>query len=206
MRKPDKQFIRFAAMSFGCGAAMLTSCERSSSTPQAQDVSWVSTSIDQLDEKAAAQLALALQARNEMESTLKSNLLESIKADGPHGAVGVCSVIAPKIATELSEKHGLTIGRTSFKLRNESNTPPAWMESIVETKQTESAYFMHTDGTFAATYPINIAPPCMLCHGDENTISADVRSSIAENYPDDQATGFALGDLRGWFWVEVPPQ
>lgn len=185
---------------------MLVSCEKSSSTPQSQEVSWVSTSVDQLDEKATAQLALALQARNEMESVLKSSLLASIKADGPQGAVGVCSVIAPKIALELNEKHGLTIGRTSFKLRNETNTPPAWMDWIVETKLTDSVYFINTDGTLAATYPINIAPPCMLCHGDENTITADVRSSIAENYPDDQATGFALGDLRGWFWVEVPPQ
>ncbi len=206
MLKPDKQFIRFAAMSFGCGAVMLASCEKTSSTPQSQEVSWVSTSVDQLDEKAAAQLALAIQARNEMESTLKSNLLASIKADGPHGAVGVCSVIAPKIATELSEKHGVTIGRTSFKLRNQTNTPPAWMKSIVDTKQAESAYFINADGTLAVTYPINIAPPCMLCHGDKNIISANVRSSIAENYPADQATGFALGDLRGWFWVEVPVQ
>jgi hypothetical protein len=28
--------------------------------------------------------------------------------------------------------------------------------------------------------------------------------ALAARYPDDRATGFAPGDLRGWFWVEVP--
>jgi len=28
---------------------------------------------------------------------------------------------------------------------------------------------------------------------------------LAAKYPMDQATGFKEGDLRGWFWIEVPP-
>jgi hypothetical protein len=31
-----------------------------------------------------------------------------------------------------------------------------------------------------------------------------VASSIAELYPDDEATGFSAGDFRGVFWVEFP--
>jgi hypothetical protein len=31
-------------------------------------------------------------------------------------------------------------------------------------------------------------------------------SRINESYPDDQALGFAAGDLRGWFWVEIGEQ
>ena len=37
------------------------------------------------------------------------------------------------------------------------------------------------------------------------TIHPDIAASIDETYPDDQATGFAEGDLRGWMWVEAPP-
>jgi len=30
-----------------------------------------------------------------------------------------------------------------------------------------------------------------------------VKAEVARRYPRDQATGFAAGDLRGFFWVEV---
>jgi hypothetical protein len=35
-------------------------------------------------------------------------------------------------------------------------------------------------------------------------LSPAVREELKERYPADQATGFKDGDLRGWFWVEVP--
>ena len=192
-----------------CSLALVTffaGCDNAAVPSDSQTVSWTSTTLEQLDESATIQLARALQARTEMETTLKSNLLASIKADGPQGAVGVCSIIAPQIASDLEIKHNLSIGRTSFKLRNPSNTPPPWMEWIVEVQQKESAYFIKDDGTLAVSYPIMIAPPCMLCHGDQSSLSQETQASIAEHYPTDQATGFALNDLRGWFWVEVPKQ
>ena len=36
------------------------------------------------------------------------------------------------------------------------------------------------------------------------SIPADVRAALAELYPADRATGYSVGDLRGWLWVEVP--
>lgn len=199
MRKPHCISICSIAL-----VAFFVGCDKATAPSQSQTVSWTSTTIEQLDESATKQLARAFEARTEMEATLKSNLLASIQADGPQGAVGVCSTIAPEIATELNAKHGLAIGRTSFKLRNPTNAPPAWMEWVVEVKQEESAYFIKNDGTLAVSYPIMIAPPCMLCHGNADTISEQTQASISEHYPTDQATGFALDELRGWFWVEVP--
>ena len=201
MYKPYALSICFLTLS-----VFLSGCEKSSAPVKAQSAVWTSTTQDQLNDSALKQLARALEARNEMEATLKSNLLTSIKVDGPQGAVGVCSTVAPQIANDLSIKHGVQIGRTSFKLRNPSNTPPAWMDWVVEVKQRESAYFIKDDGSLGVSYPILIAPPCMLCHGNASTISEQTRASINEHYPADQATGFALNDLRGWLWVEVPKQ
>jgi hypothetical protein len=31
-----------------------------------------------------------------------------------------------------------------------------------------------------------------------------VRAAIAAQYPADEATGFELDQLRGWFWVQAP--
>ncbi len=34
--------------------------------------------------------------------------------------------------------------------------------------------------------------------------SPSCKELIAESHPDDEATGFEVGDLRGWMWAEVP--
>ena len=35
-------------------------------------------------------------------------------------------------------------------------------------------------------------------------LAGEVKNELASLYPNDQATGFKEGDLRGWFWVNVP--
>jgi hypothetical protein len=34
-------------------------------------------------------------------------------------------------------------------------------------------------------------------------IAPVIAEQLAKLYPDDQATGFLEGELRGWFWVEM---
>ena len=43
-----------------------------------------------------------------------------------------------------------------------------------------------------------------MCHGPREEISEEVIAKLDEYYPEDAATGFAEGDLRGWIWVEAP--
>jgi hypothetical protein len=50
--------------------------------------------------------------------------------------------------------------------------------------------------------PIVVQPMCVTCHGAD--VAPDLRAKIEELYPDDQATGYAAGDLRGIFWAELP--
>jgi hypothetical protein len=50
--------------------------------------------------------------------------------------------------------------------------------------------------------PIRVKSMCLTCHGA--TLAPEVASRIAELYPEDQATGFGEGDLRGVFWVSWP--
>jgi hypothetical protein len=49
---------------------------------------------------------------------------------------------------------------------------------------------------------IETEPACLACHGSQ--IGPEVAAVLAEHYPRDRATGFAVGDLRGLLWVEVP--
>jgi hypothetical protein len=49
--------------------------------------------------------------------------------------------------------------------------------------------------------PIYVQPLCVTCHGA--TLAPDLQAKIDELYPNDQATGYAAGDLRGVFWAEL---
>jgi len=129
-----------------------------------------------------------------------------ISTEGPAKAISVCSEEAPAIAREVSEEFGVAIGRTSFKLRNSKNTPPTWAASFVESRIDKPQYVDLPEGKLGALLPIVLQPKCVTCHGPRDSIAEDVRTALSERYPDDQATGFQAGDLRGWFWIEVPAQ
>ena len=82
---------------------------------------------------------------------------------------------------------------------------PAWAQGLVEERFGEPVYLAGPGGELGALLPIRLKSECQMCHGPAESISDEVRAAIAEHYPEDQATGFTAGDLRGWFWVEVPP-
>jgi len=163
----------------------------------------------------AALRAEAVEARAASQTfatTLKSQLMADMKVDGPVGAISVCQQIAPAIAAQYSTD-GLYIGRTALKLRNPANAPDAWeretllgfqaaMDKGVAPAALERfAFFANKNGgkTFRYMKAIPVGQPCLACHG--SNLSPAVQKALGEHYPEDQATGFALGDLRGAFTV-----
>jgi hypothetical protein len=145
-----------------------------------------------------------LAARDALAGQLKTRLSEALGAGGPAGAIGVCAEAAPQLAEEVAAAHSVKLGRTSFRLRNPRNAAPSWAGPLLERQVTEPAAL--TDGErLAALLPIRIQPECLLCHGARDEMPAELLTALAERYPDDQATGFAAGDLRGYFWVESLP-
>ena len=148
--------------------------------------------------------ARAEAARADLFARLSGRLQEVMKAQGPAAAMEVCHGEAPGFARTVGEAHGLRIGRTSWKLRNPGNVPPAWAQAAVAARQGEPSFQATPEGGLHALFPIRLAEGCLRCHGEENTLSPEVRQALRVHYPSDQATGFRAGDLRGWFWVEVP--
>jgi hypothetical protein len=171
-------------------------------TPEAEPA-WRVISESQMTGEQAAQRDKALAARDAMFTSLKGRLMEVVGTEGPAAAIAVCSEEAPQIAERIAQEHRLAIGRTSFRLRNTDNSPPEWAKQLVADRVGEPTYLVRDD-KIAALLPIQLQTPCLMCHGPEDTLPPDVEAALAEHYPDDQATGFQEGDLRGWFWVEVP--
>ncbi len=143
---------------------------------------------------------------------LKSRLQATLKAEGPAAALSVCSLEAQPITQKASAPEGVRVGRASLRTRNPKNTPPdwvgAWLTEHGERKVTglSPSKSLGQDpegrpvGRFLA--PIGVQGPCLLCHGPKQSLLPEVQALLAKRYPEDQATGYALGDLRGVIWAE----
>lgn len=191
--------LQFLALGLFAGGVFLYGCQ--STAPR-----WTDVGGDTLTPAQVAQQERALAARNELAQTLMGHLQEALQSGDAASAIRVCKEIAPALATEIGAKHHVTIGRTSFRLRNVENVPPVWAVPFVE-KEIDSPLFLanREDGSFAALLPIHLSSQCLQCHGPRDAISQEVQAALADAYPNDAAVGFADGDLRGWFHVEVPP-
>ncbi len=157
-----------------------------------------------LSPKQEHQKQVAIAAKDAMFEKLSGTLMSAIEANGPAQAIDVCKAAAPAIGEQVKREFGVDIGRTSFKLRNSTNGGPAWATSFVAAKTEEPAFVELPDDAFGVLLPIMLKQKCTLCHGDRETLQEDVRAALDLHYPNDAATGFKEGDLRGWFWVEVP--
>jgi hypothetical protein len=165
---------------------------------------WRIVNAAELSAAQKAQQTLATHARDEVFKQLMARLSKELAADGPARAIGVCKQVAPEIARDVGQRRNVRIGRTSWKLRNPQNAGPPWTKLLLHDKPDTPRLAAGRDGRLGVTLPIRVATPCLTCHGPEASIDPAVRKQLRANYPDDQAVGFRVGDLRGWFWVEVP--
>lgn len=140
---------------------------------------------------------------------LKKNLKQALVTgleDGPVAAVSACRVEAPRIA-EAQSLGAIDVGRSSRKLRNPGNAPKPWMQPFLDVYQNdperrEPEVVLIDKNTVGYVEPIFVQPLCVACHGAE--LAPDLEAKLEELYPDDQATGYVPGDLRGIFWAELP--
>jgi hypothetical protein len=138
--------------------------------------------------------------KQQMMGALKAGL-----AEGPAAAVQACSVQAPDIAAALS-RDGVEMGRSTHRPRNPANAGPDWAADVLRDYLAGDDWTPRTvplgPGREGYVEPIETQALCLLCHG--SNLAPDVAEMIRRQYPDDEATGFAEGDLRGVFWVSYP--
>ena len=161
--------------------------------------------VEKLSPEQERQRERALAAKEELFASLFAELAAAMREGGPEAAVEVCSERAPEIARAVGEKRGVEIGRTSWKLRNPDNTPPVWAKLFVAERPERERHAVDHRGRLGTLLPIRLRANCVACHGATDQLAPGVQARLDEFYPTDEATGFAEGDLRGWFWVETPP-
>jgi hypothetical protein len=143
----------------------------------------------------------------ELLAPFKKNLMQALQSGlqrGPAEAISVCRDMAPAIAAGLSVD-GVVVGRASHRLRNPDNAAPDWVSPVIESWLAEGAerapVVVPLPGSRTGyVEPILTQPLCLTCHG--SSLAPDIAERLAADYPDDRATGFEVGDLRGVFWAE----
>jgi hypothetical protein len=143
-----------------------------------------------------------LAAKEELFTRLSGRLMNAMSTNGPAAAIEVCQVEAKSIAEEVGKGANVKIGRTGVRLRNTTNQPPSWALKLVADRTDTPVFAKLSDERSVALLPIKLQAQCLMCHGPSEQISSDVKEKLTELYPQDQATGFSEGELRGWFWVE----
>lgn len=159
-----------------------------------------------------AEVEWANQATLEYGGALKSELKSAMQAGGPLEAIAVCNTKASVISEEVSLANDVVLSRVSNRNRNPSNAPNEWQQAVLNDfearKQAGEAADKLTWHQIAETEngpefrfmkAIPTGPLCLQCHGRE--IAIPVADTLAALYPDDKATGFLVGDIRGAFVV-----
>lgn len=161
-------------------------------------------------EPVKAALAKADAAIGDLQRTLVARLTEAMTQGGPKAAVSVCRDEAQTLTTQMGAQHDVAIGRTSHLVRNRSNAPRAWAKDVVAASAGQKVadaqpQAFHLGGRrIGVLKPIGTMPLCVTCHGPREQVQAAIGDVLTTAYPEDRAVGFAAGDLRGWFWAEVP--
>lgn len=166
-------------------------------------------------EKQAAMADEARKAAGSLAQALGGELKQAMTAGGPEAAIGVCKDRAPKIAADVSQKTGMQVTRVSPKNRHPNAVPDAWeaqaqasLENRLaagekpETLDTWQVVDTPNGKVFRYAKALPVGAVCLNCHGEN--ITDGVKAKLASEYPNDKATGYTAGMLRGLISIKRP--
>jgi len=185
-------------------ALLLVGAGALASTAQAE-----STATDHSD---AAVEARALIKR--FAGTLKPMLQGAMQSGGPVSAVEICAEQAPRIADQVAAESGWEVRRVSLQPRNtERAQPDDWEREQLQAfnqrrEQGESPMQINhgevVDGRYRYMQAQGVEAVCLHCHGQQ--LAEPVAAAIARYYPDDTATGYSEGQIRGAISLIAPAE
>lgn len=144
-------------------------------------------------------------------------LSTAIEVSGPAQAIDVCKEAAPKMARAASEQSGWQIKRVSLGNRNPKAVPDAWerraleefdrsQKAGVEPAKLERWEVVTENGQAVRRYmrALPTQALCIQCHGRSDQLGAGVAQRLGQLYPQDRATGYAVGQIRGAMTLRQP--
>lgn len=221
MKNPTGVVMVGLILGLPLGWATACSCEKEKAAPAAEQTEATeaekSTSrhggrVNPDEMTDADAIEKATEGAQTLGKTLKDRLLAAMGEGGAASAVKVCSSEAQTLTAKVEKESGVKVGRASLKLRNEKNdAAPEWVKAWLKEREGKSASSVLGVSRVVPTgdkrvaqvlMPIRVEGACLACHGAPDGIDPEVKALLSEKYPNDVATGYAEGDLRGALWAE----
>jgi hypothetical protein len=194
---------------FGC--ALLAAGMLLPAVPQTAQspARWPTYRISQAPPELRSQIQRADLVIISLQDTMLAELSRDLEQGGPALAIRSCHIDTTSAAYRLARHEGIEAGRTSDRLRVPTNTPKPWAAAIVAEQAGKRAadvdgFAVDLGDRIGVLRPIAERPVCGACHGDRDKLDPRVRQELDERYPRDRALSFQTGELRGWFWAEIP--
>jgi len=156
---------------------------------------------------------IAKKAIQTVGGKLKHTLGQKVKKGGFENAALFCSKEATSLAKEASSTlpQGVSIKRITTKPRNSNNQATKAQSLVLEEleqklkigKLPKMLVKKISKNHYQVYKPLVIGKKCLNCHGDTANLNQNAYKIISENYPDDKATNYKLGQLRGVFLVDI---
>ena len=187
-------------------ALMLTACKPASETR--------ATAPSLPPEVQATALERGRAIAGQAFALLSTNLARAIGEGGVTNALAYCSERAYPLTALVADTNQVRLQRLTHRPRNPSNEVRSAELGILREFQLAlgrggqpgPVVRAGADDTVVFYSPIVLTNPlCLQCHGAVGTdIQPATAALLATLYPQDQATGFKLGDLRGLWRIEMP--
>lgn len=138
------------------------------------------------------------------QTALLQRVSAAMKEGGVGFAIEYCNLNAMPIMDTLSSQYRVRIERLSDKNRNPANVIATQADKMAwDSISAGKNEVLEQSGDYAVYYkPIKLGmATCLKCHGNKEEISPEAQQIIRSKYPNDLATGYHQGDLRGMWKV-----
>jgi len=143
---------------------------------------------------------LGRQLADSAQKALQGKLLGAIQEGGIPYAVDFCHVAALPLMDSLSQKFDVEIRRVSHRVRNPEDAPRDYEAPILE------AYVYNFEEGLEMNDNVQKVGDalCLNCHGQPGTqVQEATLLALQEKYPNDNALGHELNDLRGIWSIRL---
>lgn len=207
--------VALAALVAGALLVTVTGCapDADNGRQQASDTITTPRPSPLTDAEEARAREVGSEAAVTLQSTLAPRLMAAMQEGGPAHAVEFCAGAAEMLTDSASRAAGFEVKRTSSRVRNPANAPDRWEEEVLRRFEAlaEAGDSLPPGVTQAVSEdemrfyaPMRVGEVCVRCHGEPDELAPGVTELLAEEYPEDRATGYAMGDFRGVIRVSIP--
>lgn len=184
---------------------VLTACSKKEEEPIPEPI--IKAEQRTYSESEKRYMAIGDSITNLVSEKLKAELMKAISEGGYENAIQFCNINALPFTSKVVDGTGMTIKRVSADYRNPQNKPDDLEDGVLfdytydeHVGEVPQPLLMKADGKLHYFKPIIVQSFCLSCHGTPGKeLSADLYKKIKELYPDDLATRYKSGHLRGAF-------